>query len=522
MRTLLIATEETLGPLTTQIGAARPPVDVAGTLLTGPSTRIHDEVTESCARTGAQRAIVCLPTGRVADRLAVRAILKKLGVIERVVTPIDEMLGREPGPVGAGGAVGAGVGGGVVDLGALIGREPQRIDRELVGETLAGRVVLITGAGGSIGSELVMTAAGFAPSRIVLMERSENSLFEIDRKLAAKFPGVPRSAVLHDVADAPRTRALCAKFRPGVVIHAAAHKHVPLMEDHPSHAVNNNVFGTIAIADAAAAVGAERFVLISTDKAVHPTSVMGATKRLAERYVQGLAARGNQSTRFSMVRFGNVLGSAGSVLQVWSNQIAEGGPVTLTDKRMTRYFMTIPEAASLVLQAGAMSGGGSSGGSGGGSGDTDRSGEVFVLDMGQPIRISQLVERFIEAHGFAPDWAGENASASGSPTMPIAVTGIRPGEKLHEQLAYDAEELSKTAHPGIRRFVDPAEPAADELGRMIDDLNRVRGGCPQREVLTVIARWIPGFADRARARLGEPIPANEPKPFEATEATEAA
>lgn len=513
MRTLLIATEETLGPLQAQIAAASPAVDLSGTLLLGPTTRIQDEVTESCARTQAQRAIVCVPTGRVADRLAVRATLKKLGVIERVVTPIEEMLGREPAPI-VGGGLASGVAASTTDLGTLIGREPQQIDRGLVGETLKGRVVLVTGAGGSIGSELVMTAAGFGPSKVILMERSENSLFEIDRKLAAKFPGIARAAVLHDVADAPRTKALCAKFRPQVVIHAAAHKHVPLMEDHPSHAVNNNVFGTIAIADAALAVGAERFVLISSDKAVHPTSVMGATKRLAERYVQGLAARETgktgSPTRFSMVRFGNVLGSAGSVLQVWSNQIAEGGPVTLTDERMTRYFMTIPEAASLVLQAGAMSGGG------------EGSGEVFVLDMGQPIRIASLVERFVEAHGFAPDWGDKAAKAmgsvQGSPTMPIAVTGIRPGEKLHEQLAYDAEELSVTAHAGIRRFVDPAEPAAHELGRMIDDLHRVRGGCPQREVLGVIARWIPGFADRAEARLGGPIPAAEIKPLETTEA----
>jgi len=272
-----------------------------------------------------------------------------------------------------------------IDLAALIGRTPHEMDREAVGRVLRGRRVLITGAGGSIGGELARVAAEFEPSLLVLMERAENALFEIDRQMARHFPGVQRKAVLHDVVDAEATLRLCQKITPQVVFHAAAHKHVPLMEDHPAHAVTNNLFGTKSIADAAVAVGAERFVMISSDKAVNPTSVMGATKRLAEMYVRGLGgeianrkspiANEGQGTRLSMVRFGNVLGSAASVLTIWAQQIAEGGPLTITDPRMTRYFMTIPEAATLVVQSAALEAGGVG---------------VFVLDMGEPVRIVEL------------------------------------------------------------------------------------------------------------------------------------
>lgn len=374
-----------------------------------------------------------------------------------------------------------------IDLAELVGRTPHQIDEPLISGVLRGQTVLVTGAGGSIGSELVRRIASFAPERIVLMERSENALFEIDRHLGEAFPGVERTALLHDVVDEAGTLEHLQRWMPSVVFHAAAHKHVPLMEDHPAHAITNNLFGTKSIADASAAVGAERFVLISTDKAVNPASVMGATKRLAERYVQSLGTR--VSTKMSMVRFGNVLGSNGSVLTIWADQIARGAPITVTDERMTRFFMTIPEAATLVLQAGAM------------SGREGRCGEVFVLDMGEPLSIFSLAKRFVRACGMDP------LVTSGTSDIPIAtegrtpiiVTGARPGEKLHEQLSYEAEQLRTTAHAGIWRLDHENAPNADALGAMVDDLDAVRNERSRRAVLDAMSRHLPGLLAAAGA-----------------------
>jgi O-antigen biosynthesis protein WbqV len=361
-----------------------------------------------------------------------------------------------------------------------------------VSRILTGKRVLITGAGGSIGSELARIVASFGPEHLVLMERAENALFEIDRQLAERFPRLARRAVLHDVVDADQTLRLLVQLRPHVVFHAAAHKHVPLMEDHPSHAVTNNLFGTKAIADAALAVNAERFVFVSTDKAVNPTSVMGATKRLAELYVQGLHARAHfhgtvggepGATRFSMVRFGNVLGSAASVLQIWSAQLADGGPITVTDPRMTRFFMTIPEAAALVIQAGAIEP----------EGSAARSAPVYVLDMGKPARILDLAERFIRAHGFEPraaDMPTGRPPATGLPPIEIVFTGIRPGEKLFEELAYQAELLRPTPFPGINAWRGQA-PTATEATAMIADLSGVRAITERGAVLSAIRRHLP-------------------------------
>lgn len=407
----------------------------------------------------------------------------------------------------------------VIDLGELIGRTPHELDRQAVERVLTGKRVLITGAGGSIGSHLAHVAAGFAPEQIVLMERSENALFEIDRKLSRRFPGVSRRAVLHDVVDAAETRRLVTQARPHIVFHAAAHKHVPLMEDHPAHAVINNLFGTQAIADASVDAGAERFVMISSDKAVNPSSVMGATKRLAEVYVAHLGrSLGESRTRMSMVRFGNVLGSACSVLTIWSSQIAEGGPVTVTDPRMTRYFMTIPEAAGLVIASATL--------------DEQPSGGVYVLDMGCPVRIVDLAERFVRAHGYTPRLVRETGrgeltspgapvgltpaldgslislveavvaqeqSPGVGPTMDIVLTGARPGEKIHEELAYAAEALRPSGHEGIRCWTgEPPErtgPGIEgvDVERMLGSL---RAACATREsgrVLGAIRDFLPQF-----------------------------
>lgn len=302
----------------------------------------------------------------------------------------------------------------------LLGREPVQLDEEVVGSTLRSRVVLVTGAGGSIGSELCRQICRFGPQRLILVERYENALFEIHRELGAAFPYVPIEPVIADICDVERMQSVFRSQRPELVFHAAAHKHVPMMEWNPGEAIKNNVGGTRVVADLADQFGVERFVLVSTDKAVNPTSIMGATKRIAELYIQGLSQR--SATRFVAVRFGNVLGSAGSVIPIFREQIKRGGPVTVTHPDMTRYFMTILEASQLVLQAGAMGEGG----------------EIFILDMGQPVRIIDLARDMITLSGLRP-----------MEDIEIRFSGVRPGEKLFEEIATDAEHAEKTKHPKI-------------------------------------------------------------------------
>lgn len=380
-----------------------------------------------------------------------------------------------------------------IDLASLINRQPRPIDRAAVSGLLKGKRVLITGAGGSIGSELARIAASFEPSCVALMERSENALFEIDRQLGTSFRTVARRAVLHDVVDAERTLKLVRELRPDVVFHAAAHKHVPLMEDHPAHAVTNNFFGTKSIADASLAAGAERFVLISSDKAVNPTSVMGATKRLAEIYVQALHRDSHATpastarTRFSMVRFGNVLGSSCSVVPIWSAQLVDGGPITVTDTRMTRYFMTIHEAAGLVIQAASID-------------DPSPIAPVYVLDMGDPIRILDLARRFLDAHGYAARLVDRDGNLVLDPDAPddtrrlaqridILISGVRPGEKLHEELAYAAENLKPTPCEGIGAWA--GTPSTPPMASLVADLAHARHAESPDAVISTIRRLVP-------------------------------
>lgn len=422
-------------------------------------------------------AVISLPGGWAAQEREARRVLARCGVRARVVPPLEELLSREPVPIAVRRAH-------AVDLSALVGRQAHPVDRAQLGRMLTGARVLITGAGGSIGSEIARLCASFDPALLVLCDRAENAVFEIDRTLGASHPGVARRAVLHDVVDRDATRALVEQTRPDVVFHAAAHKHVPLMEDHPAHALTNNFFGTRSIADACVACDVGRFVLISSDKAVNPSSVMGATKRLAEMYVQGLGrgrsdGRWRGSTLLSMVRFGNVLGSACSVLPIWESQIAEGGPVTVTDARMTRYFMTIPEAAGLVVHAASLS--------------TPAQAEVFVLDMGEPVSIVELAKRFVLAHGLEPVVGGEAGQWN---QMEISLTGIRPGEKLHEQLAYDVESLRPTEHPGIMALRDAWVPDEATLAAMVEHLDRARREGSAGQVVSAMARFVPQIGAR--------------------------
>lgn len=302
----------------------------------------------------------------------------------------------------------------------LLGRDPVKLDQKSLEEFLTGKTVMVTGAGGSIGSELARQVARFNPSHLLLVERAECALFNTDRELRNAFPELPLDALIGDITDFARMRSIFASYHPQVVLHAAAHKHVPMMESNTVEAVKNNVLGTHRLGQLAGEFGVEVFVLISTDKAVRPTSVMGATKRIAELVVQDLDAR--YDTRYVAVRFGNVIGSAGSVIPIFREQIQNGGPVTVTHPDMVRYFMTIPEASQLVLQAGAIGNGG----------------EIFILDMGQPVRILDLAKETIRLSGLRPH-----------EDIDIVFTGVRPGEKLFEELQSVTEEVVKTVHPKI-------------------------------------------------------------------------
>ena len=303
----------------------------------------------------------------------------------------------------------------------LLGREPIQLDDAALHKFLTDRIVVVTGAGGSIGSELARQVARFNPTKLLLLERAEGALFDIDRELRASHPSVSLIPVIADVGDEARIDAVFSEHKPHVILHAAAHKHVPMMEKNPGEAIKNNVGGTRTVARLAGLHGADAFVLISTDKAVRPTSVMGASKRAAELVVQDLNGQFS-GTRFVAVRFGNVLGSAGSVIPIFREQIRKGGPVTITHPEMVRFFMTIPEASQLVLQAGAMGEGG----------------EIFVLDMGEPVKIVDLAKDMVRLSGLRP-----------FEDIDIVFTGIRPGEKLYEELQATGEELTKTRHPKI-------------------------------------------------------------------------
>jgi FlaA1/EpsC-like NDP-sugar epimerase len=327
-----------------------------------------------------------------------------------------------------------------VEIEDLLGRDPVVLDRDLIGGYLSGKRVLVSGAGGSIGSEICRQVAQFGPEKLILLDQAETPLYEIEKELSARFPALRILPLMADVRDRDKIMLVFEEFAPEVVFHAAAYKHVPMMEYNPAQAVLNNVFGSRNIADAAHRFKVSNMVMISTDKAVNPTNVMGATKRVAEIYIQALSR--TSRTRFTTVRFGNVLGSNGSVIPLFKKQIAKGGPVTVTDKRIIRYFMTIPEATQLVLQAGSM-----------GSGS-----EILVLDMGDPVRIVDLAEELIRLSGLTP-----------YEDIDIVVTGLRPGEKLYEELLVDGEGVLPTAHDKIKVLAPvhiDIQPVKDELDRL--------------------------------------------------------
>ncbi|MEI2415766.1 nucleoside-diphosphate sugar epimerase/dehydratase [Orrella sp. JC864] len=371
-----------------------------------------DRLVEVMARSGARHVILAIPSAEASVLRGITEIATRAGASLFTVPALDELMsGRvainmmRP-----------------LKIEDLLGRDSVRIDDKDIRAMLGGRTVLVTGAGGSIGSELCRQLSRFAPGRIVLLDASEFALYMIEQWFREHCRELQVVALVGDVKDETRMRRVFQAWRPEVVFHAAAYKHVPLMEvDNAWEAVRNNVLGTLVAARQARECGAERFVLISTDKAVNPTSIMGATKRMAEMICEVLHREGGR-TRFQMVRFGNVLGSTGSVIPKFQQQIARGGPVTVTHPEITRYFMSIPEAAQLVLQAAVMG----------------RGGEIFVLDMGEPVRIVDLARNMIRLSGFAED------------EIRIEFTGLRPGEKLYEELLADSETTLETPHAKLR------------------------------------------------------------------------
>jgi FlaA1/EpsC-like NDP-sugar epimerase len=349
-----------------------------------------------------------------------------------------------------------------VELDDLLGRDPVQLDDAGLHEQLSNKVVLVTGAGGSIGSELCRQIARFTPKQLVLYDAGEFALYNTEQELNKSFPHLDIVYLAGDVRDDLRLEQVFGEYKPKVVFHAAAYKHVPLMERHNTwQAVRNNVYGTWRVAHCAQNHGVEKFVLISTDKAVNPTNVMGTTKRMAEMVCQGLQRP--DSTRFVIVRFGNVLGSNGSVIPKFREQIAKGGPITVTHPEITRFFMSIPEAAQLVMQAGCMG----------------KGGEIFVLDMGEPVKIVDLAKDLIRLSGLGED------------DIKIEFTGLRPGEKLYEEVLADNEHTLPTPHPKLR-IAQARQVAAVELQTMLDWVNTDTTNSDE-VVRERLRHWVPEY-----------------------------
>jgi len=343
-----------------------------------------------------------------------------------------------------------------------LGRDPIAIDLDSILGYVQNQTVLVTGAGGSIGSELVRQIASHKPKQLVILDIYENSIYEVQQEIKNKYPELDLVVLIASVRNTNRMNWIFDYYKPDIVYHAAAHKHVPLMEDSPNEAIKNNVFGTFKVAQAAAMSGVKRFVMISTDKAVNPTNIMGASKRICEMIIQTFNRK--YDTEFVAVRFGNVLGSNGSVIPLFRKQIAQGGPVTVTHPDIIRYFMTIPEAVSLVLQAGAYA----------------KGGEIFVLDMGEPVKILDLAENLIRLSGYRP-----------YEDIKIEFTGLRPGEKLYEEMLMDEEGLTETANKMIHigKPLDIDEDSFFEVLKELKDSSRIE----DQDIRPIVQKIVPTY-----------------------------
>lgn len=353
-----------------------------------------------------QEIFIAIPSLAPAKKKAILEICKNTGCKLRILPSMTQLVNDEVSVSNLR----------EVEIEDLLGREPVRTNLDEVMQYISGKVVLVTGGGGSIGSELCRQIASHKPKQLIILDIYENTTYDLQRELRHDYPELNLEVLIGSVRNTHRVNSIFEAYKPAIIFHAAAHKHVPLMEDSPNEAIKNNVFGTLNVARAAGENGSERMVLISTDKAVNPTNVMGASKRICEMVIQAMNNR-YPNTNYVAVRFGNVLGSNGSVVPIFKKQIAEGGPVTVTDKNIIRFFMTIPEAVSLVLQAGAYA----------------KGGEIFVLDMGEPVKIDDMARNLIKLSGYEPDV-----------DIPIVYTGLRPGEKMYEECLREEEGLQKT------------------------------------------------------------------------------
>ena len=379
-----------------------------GALLMGvPIVGDREKIESAVQKYGIEEIVLAIPSAQLRDRTELISICQRTGCRLKTLPALYQLANGEVSVKKVRD----------VDIVDLLGRATVDVDMSDIADYIKGKTVLVTGGGGSIGSELCRQIAKHGVGRLIIFDIYENNAYDIQQELKRRYPTLDLVVLIGSVRDRKRVFNVMDTYRPELVFHAAAHKHVPLMEDSPAEAIKNNVFGTLNVAEAAAEFGAKRFLLISTDKAVNPTNVMGASKRMCEMVIQMM--NGRSETEYVAVRFGNVLGSNGSVIPLFRRQILAGGPVTVTDRNVIRYFMTIPEAVSLVLQAGAYATGG----------------EIFVLDMGDPVRIDDLARNMIRLSGFEPDV-----------DIKVEYTGLRPGEKLFEEILMDAEGMEKTAN----------------------------------------------------------------------------
>jgi FlaA1/EpsC-like NDP-sugar epimerase len=391
----------------------------------------HEEIGELCGAQKIDEIIIAIPSARASKVRHIVEHCKESSARFRILPAVGELIdGKASVSVLRN-----------VNIEDLLGRDQVKLDVDLLRRNITGQTVMVTGAAGSIGSELCRQVAKLFPAKLVMFEIAESPLFELEREMREKFPSVNIVPLMGDIRDRRRVEIAISAHRPSLIYHAAAYKHVPVMEVHPVEAVKNNVLGTQIVAEVAAEYGVRRFVLVSTDKAVRPTNVMGATKRVAEMIVQNMNGKGKETTYVS-VRFGNVLDSVGSVLPIFRQQLETTGKLTVTHPEASRYFMLIPEAAGLILQAGAMGQGG----------------EVFVLDMGQPVKIVDLAENLIRLMGKE---LGVDAE--------IVFTGLRPGEKLHEELVIEGEDVTRTAHPKVMKMIGTGA-LISELPLFLDQL----------------------------------------------------
>jgi FlaA1/EpsC-like NDP-sugar epimerase len=431
------------------------------------------ELEEITRVTGAQQAIITIANASASDVRSLAHLCEKAAIPVKIIPGIYELLDGKVNLTRIRD----------VSIEDLLGRAAVTLDLELLSTFIKGKRVLITGAGGSIGSELCRQVARFEPARLALVEQTEFNLFTIHQELLASYRRLDLKPLICDVCDSARLEDIFEAEQPQLVFHAAAHKHVPMMEWNPGEALKNNVFGTKKVADAAHKHGAEAFVLISTDKAVNPTSIMGATKRAAEMYMQALSQ--TSRTKFVAVRFGNVLGSTGSVVPIFKAQIAAGGPVTITDPEMKRHFMTIPEASQLVIQAAAIG----------------NNGEIMLLDMGEPVRIADLAEELIRLSGLQP---GRD--------IEIVYTGVRPGEKLLEELSFDAEKMTRTSHQKV--FVGNLRPCdLADVSSKLEVLSQFTNSTSRDEVRGALRELVVEMRESVDERrpLGRLAPSEAPQ-----------